>query len=161
MKKILYRIVALVLTFGILLADVNLGMISNNSVMEVQAAGKQSNKITKKYLTSKKWSNMVSDPSMEFSSKYTFTFKKNGAVVLSGWRNKDYGTYKITGKKTAKLTFKKMYISFPGEGLTRVYGKKYTATIKIDKRKNRFRVQFKFKDIPTNNAKNGYYYGKK
>lgn len=71
---------------------------------------------TKKLLIAKKWSNKVDDPIMAYSSKYTFQFKKNGTVVLKGWRNKDYGTYKVTGNNTAKLTFKKLYMSAPGEG---------------------------------------------
>ena len=78
---------------------------------------------TKKLLTSKKWSNKVDDPIMAYSSKYTFQFKKNGTVVLKGWRNKDYGTYKVTGKNTAKLTFTKLYIDAPGEGWSRAGGK--------------------------------------
>ncbi|MDY2921463.1 MAG: hypothetical protein SOT18_01315 [Eubacterium sp.] len=109
---------------------------------------------TKKWLISKTWSNKVDDPLMEFSSKYTFKFKKNGTVVLRGYRNKDIGTYKMTGKNKAKLTFKKLYINTPGEGWGRLNGK-YTATITI-KNKKRFRA--KFKNATESNVTNGYFY---
>lgn len=109
---------------------------------------------TKKLLTSKKWSNKVDDPIMAYSSKYTFQFKKNGSVVLKGWRNKDYGTYKITGNNTAKLTFKKLYISAPGEGWEKADGK-YTATIRFAGKK---RFKAKFKGADQSNVTNGYFY---
>lgn len=112
----------------------------------------------KKTLIGKKWSNKVQDPVMEYSSKYTFTFRKNGTVILKGWRNKDCGTYKITGKKTARLTFKKLYTDAPGEGWTRLEGASYTATLKLDK-KNRIKV--KFKNATETNAVDGYYYGRR
>lgn len=119
--------------------------------VSVNAASKSQ---TKKLLISKRWSNKVDDPIMEFSSKYTFQFKKNGSVVLKGWRNKDYGTYKITGKNTAKLTFKKLYISAPGEGWEKADGK-YTATIRFVSKK---RFKAKFKGADQSNVTNGYFY---
>ena len=89
-----------------------------------------------------------------YSSKYTFQFKKNGTVVLKGWRNKDYGTYKVTGNNTAKLTFKKLYMSAPGEGWSRAGGK-YTATIKLAGKK---KFKAKFKGADQSNVTNGYFY---
>lgn len=109
---------------------------------------------TKALLTSKKWSNKIDDPTMEFSSKYTFQFKKNGTVSLKGWRNKDSGTYKVTGNNTAKLTFKKLYIDAPGEGWIRSQGK-YTATIKFAGTK---KFKAKFKGADQSNVTNGYFY---
>lgn len=109
---------------------------------------------TKKWLISKIWSNKVDDPAMEFSSKYTFKFKKNGAVVLKGYRNKDIGTYKIMGKNKVRITFKKLYIDAPGEGWGRIKGK-YTATITI-KSKKRFKA--KFKNATESNVVDGYFY---
>ena len=102
----------------------------------------------------KTWSNKVDDPVMKFSSKYTFKFKKNGTVVLKGYRNKDIGTYKITGKNKVCLTFKKLYINAPGERWARIKGK-YTATITI-KSKKRFKA--KFKNATESNVENGYFY---
>lgn len=109
---------------------------------------------TKKLLIAKKWSNKVDDPIMAYSSKYTFQFKKNGTVVLKGWRNKDYGTYKVTGNNTTKLTFKKLYMSVPGEGWSRAGGK-YTATIKLAGKK---KFKAKFKGADQSNVTNGYFY---
>ena len=146
MKKLFGKVVAL--------AFIVMCVVSMFSVSATAA----SKTTLKKTLTGKKWSNKVQDPVMEYSTKYTFTFKKNGTVVLKGWRNKDCGTYKITGKKTAKLTFKKLYVDAPGEGWSRLDGGSYTATIKLDK-KNRIKV--KFKNATETNAVDGYYYSRR
>ena len=72
-------------------------LISVSFYTPANAAAK---KVTKKTLSGTTWKNKVSDPTMEFSSQYTFKFKSNGKVQLRGWRNKDTGTYKIIkGKK--------------------------------------------------------------
>ena len=123
-------------------------MIFSNTA---QAASKAQ---IKKWLTSKTWSNKVEDPIMEFSTKYTFRFKKDGTVRLMGHRNKDFGTYKVIGKNKNRITFNKLYYDLEGQGW-RKYNGKYTATIKITG-KNRFKA--KFKNVEYSSVQNGYFY---
>ena len=111
--------------------------------------------ITKKALSGTTWKNKVSDPTMEFSSQYTFKFKSNGKVQLRGWRNKDTGTYKIIKGKKIKATFTSLYCDFPGSGWEKVNGR-YTATLTVDLSKRRLKC--KFNGLTDSNAQDGYYY---
>lgn len=83
------------------------------SVSFYTPANVSAKKVTKKTMSGTTWKNKVSDPTMEFSSQYTFKFKSNGKVQLSGWRNKDTGTYKIIKGKKIKATFTSLYCDFP------------------------------------------------
>lgn len=127
-------------------------LISVSFYTPANAAAK---KVTKKTLSGTTWKNKVSDPTMEFSSQYTFKFKSNGKVQLRGWRNKDTGTYKIIKGKKIKATFTSLYCDFPGSGWEKVNGR-YTATLTVDLSKRRLKC--KFNGLTDSNAQDGYYY---
>lgn len=99
-----------------------------------------------------------------YSSQYTFTFDKKGNVVLKGYRNKDYGTYKYINKNTIKATFTKNYFDYPAGafgsrgGYQRIKNYKYTARIYL--KANSIYVKFDktFHKEANSNAEDGYYY---
>ena len=121
-------------------------LISVSFYTPANAAAK---KVTKKALSGTPWKNKVSDPTMEFSSQYTFK------SPIERMRNKDTGTYKIIKGKKIKATFTSLYCDFPGSGWEKVNGR-YTATLTVDLSKRRLKC--KFNGLTDSNAQDGYYY---
>lgn len=67
-----------------------------------------------------------------WASNYHTIFYKDGTVEHVGYRNKDIGTYKITGDNTIKANFDE-YIAWAGEDYA--YIGSYTVTYTYDSKK--------------------------
>ena len=99
----------------------------------------------------------------EYSSQYRFTFDKKGNVVLKGYRNKDYGTYKYINKNTIKATFTKNYTDMPADdpgcsgGYQRIKNYKYTALIYLKGDSIYVKFDKTFHKKYYSNAVDGYY----
>lgn len=81
------------------------------------------------------------DEENDWASSYKIELSDDGKASCTGWRNKDTGTYKITGADKVLITFDKCEMDSPGEGFAPVEGFTYTiemslkgddAQIKID-----------------------------
>lgn len=104
------------------------------------------------------WMNNVSDPVDAYSSQYQFIFHEDGTVDLTGYRNKDHGTYKDNGDGTATATFNECYFEGADSGSGKLEGLKYT--VRISKGNNCIDVKFDdvfYKD-GYSNASDGTYY---
>jgi len=92
-----------------------------------------------------------------WAEKYRTTFRKDGTVIQTGYRNKDIGTYKISkDKKKVVATFRKCYFDTPGKGYERINNYKYKVTYRL-KSKKKLYAQYSSKAIHTN-ASSGYFF---
>lgn len=63
---------------------------------------------------------------------YETIFSPDGRVAQYGWRNRDCGTYEMTGENTAVATFCENWFDSPGYGYEKLEGLCYTVTYTYD-----------------------------
>ena len=93
-----------------------------------------------------------------WSNTYTTTFNADGTVTSEGWRNKDAGTYEVTGPTTIKATFNSNQRDVPGYGFQTTEGYSYTVTYEYDAGSNTLYATYDstFKQECRSNANDGY-----
>lgn len=83
-------------------------------------------------LASGLWYTEDYDEYNNWATSYRLDLGRDGIASCFGYRNKDIGTYKITGENTVLITFDHCEIDAPGEGWIPVDGFVYTIEMTID-----------------------------
>ena len=71
------------------------------------------------------------DEENNWAGSYKIDLSADGKATCEGWRNKDSGTYEVTGDNRILITFDKCETDSPGEGFVPVEGFKYTIEMTI------------------------------
>lgn len=72
------------------------------------------------------------DVNENWAVSYKIELSDDGKATCEGWRNKDTGTYEMTGDDKVLITFDKCETDSPGEGWVPVEGFKYTVEMIIN-----------------------------
>ena len=108
------------------------------------------------------WYSDMFDEENNWSQSYKTTFHEDGTVEHAGWRNRDKGTYEISGDKTHIIAyFNENYLDMPGQGYMMQNGYEYTATYWIDGNKLMVTFSDEFYDKMISNAMEGTLYRSK
>ena len=85
---------------------------------------------------------------------YETIFSPDGRVAQYGWRNRDCGTYEMTGENTAVATFRENWFDSPGYGYEKLEGLCYTVTYTYDADTDTLYASYS-QDLADSNATSG------
>ena len=88
------------------------------------------------------------DVNENWAVSYKIELSDDGKATCEGWRNKDSGTYEVTGDNKVLITFDKCETDSPGEGWVPVEGFVYTIEMTINE--NDAQIKINAPDVISN-----------
>lgn len=105
------------------------GFVDDYKALKAEIMG---DKVQGSPLAAGMWYTDEYDETMNWACSYKIELTEDGNATCNGWRNKDSGTYEMTGDNKAVITFDKCEIDSPGEGWVPVKGFVYKIYMTID-----------------------------